>query len=147
MEFKIKTLDDLKNFSIFIKNNYCNEQIFLLKGPLGIGKTQLIKFLLNINSVTSPTFNLLNNYNNENHIYFHFDLYKKDKVFFWQLEELGFNELFENINNKCFIEWPERLDFSLEGVEIIFSYNNDNNEDRVINITRKGDFCEPTKKI
>lgn len=142
MEFIIKNLEDLKNLSIFIKNNYWHKQIFLLKGPLGIGKTQLVKFLLEDltnNTITSPTFNLLNTYNNksENIFYLHFDLYKKDQIFFWQLEELGFQELFNNINNKCFIEWPERLTFPLKGIEIIFSYNNHN---KIINI--KGDSCE-----
>lgn len=140
MEFKINTLEDLKDLSNFIKNNFWQEQVFLLEGPLGIGKTQLIRFLLEnltVNSITSPTFTLLNTYINKNTEeinYLHFDLYKKNKIFFWQLEELGFNRLFENIYNKCFIEWPERLTFPLDGVKIIFSYDNEN---RIINIKNK----------
>ena len=148
MEFQIKNLEDLKDFSIFIKNNYWHQQIFLLKGPLGIGKTQLIKFLLEdetSDSITSPTFNILNTYKNKDLkdiIYLHFDLYKKDKMDFWQLEELGAHELFENTLSKCFIEWPERLAFPLQALEIIFSYENEN---RVININnkiKKGDTYE-----
>jgi tRNA threonylcarbamoyl adenosine modification protein YjeE len=136
MEFKIKNLEDLKNLSNFIKNNYWHQQVFLLTGTLGIGKTQLIKFLLEeetMNPISSPTFNLLNTYTHkiEDIKYFHFDLYKKEEILFWQMEELGLHELLENVNNKCFIEWPERLSFPIEGVEIIFSYENEN---RIINI-------------
>jgi hypothetical protein len=69
--------------------------------------------------------------------YFHFDLYKKNNIPIWQLEEIGFHELFENIHNKCFIEWPENLSFSLGGVEIIFTYNE---EDRIVNIKTKGNI-------
>jgi tRNA A37 threonylcarbamoyladenosine biosynthesis protein TsaE len=45
MEFKITSLENLKDLSIFIKNNYWHQQVFLLKGPLGVGKTQLIKLV------------------------------------------------------------------------------------------------------
>ena len=136
MEFKIKNLEDLKNLSNLIKNNYWHQQFFLLKGPLGVGKTQLIKFLLEeetISPITSPTFSLLNTYMDKlGHIkYFHFDLYKKEEILFWQMEELGVYELLENNKNKCFIEWPERLSFPVAGIEIIFSYENEN---RIINI-------------
>jgi tRNA threonylcarbamoyladenosine biosynthesis protein TsaE len=144
MEFKIKTLENLRQLSVYIKDNYWHEKIFLLRGNLGAGKTQLIKFLLEdltLDPVTSPTFNLLNVYKDKknNTQYFHFDLYKKNNIPIWQLEEIGFHELFENIHNKCFIEWPENLSFSLGGVEIIFTYNE---EDRIVNIKTKGNIHE-----
>lgn len=123
MQFIINTLEELKNVSSYIKNHYWHHKVFALSGPLGVGKTQLVKFLVNkqIEEVSSPTFSLLNIYQDN---YWHFDLYKKDVVDLWQMEELGFYTILENKEAKCFIEWPERLSFSLKSINLVFSYEN-----------------------
>ena len=137
-EFSIYTLVDLKNFSDFLKTYYWQEQIFLLKGPLGIGKTQLVKYLLeNLieESVTSPTFNMVNTYNNKENpsiSYWHFDLYNKNNISYEILEELGFSTIWENINNKCFMEWPEKLNFILKGTILEFISNGTYNIIKII---------------
>lgn len=83
-----------------------NYKIFTFTGDIGAGKTTLIKKLLKhlgvTDVITSPTFNLLNIYNNK---YYHFDLYrlKSDKDFFAQ----GFHELLSYPDSWFFIEWPE----------------------------------------
>jgi tRNA threonylcarbamoyladenosine biosynthesis protein TsaE len=117
MQLLTNTLKDLQIASEFIKNNYWYHKIFCLSGDLGIGKTQLIKFLLPDCNVTSPSFNLLNIYLNT---YWHFDIYNKDSMSLWQMEELGFYNLWENDRNKCFIEWPEKLLFSVSALHIQF---------------------------
>ena len=56
-------------------------------------------------NVSSPTFNIINEYTNHNNEhFFHFDLYRvKSRN---ELFEIGFNE-YINSAHYCFIEWPE----------------------------------------
>ena len=98
MQFIIKNLEDLLLLSNYLKQNYWHHKVFCLWGDLGVGKTQLIKFLIPEYEVTSPSFSLLNIYG---HQYWHFDLYKKDYVSLWEMEELGFNSIWEKENIKC----------------------------------------------
>ena len=92
---------------IFKKNK--SHKLFLLNGEIGSGKTTLIKSflkrLLVKRGVSSPTFNIINDYSNDNNeLFFHFDLYRiKSKN---ELIEIGFDE-YINSGNYCFIEWPE----------------------------------------
>ncbi len=92
---------------IIKKNN--SLRVFLFRGEIGSGKTTLIKYLLKrlcVNgSVSSPTFNIINEYINDNNEYFyHFDLYRiKSKN---ELIEIGFDEYISS-GQYCFIEWPE----------------------------------------
>jgi tRNA threonylcarbamoyladenosine biosynthesis protein TsaE len=88
-----------------------------LIGPLGVGKTSLVKNLLKkINSnfdnqVHSPTFNICNVYNVPELEVHHFDLYRVEAG-----EDLYDIEIWESIDNQgvlTFIEWidlfPELL--------------------------------------
>jgi tRNA A37 threonylcarbamoyladenosine biosynthesis protein TsaE len=69
--FTVSTLEDLRKVALYLKNYYWHNKIFYLKGPIGVGKTQLVQYLLPEYNVTSPTFSLLNIYG-EN--YWHFDI-------------------------------------------------------------------------
>lgn len=85
--------------------------VVILYGELGAGKTTLMKGLIHaataeaLNSVTSPTFNLLQIYEGEKPVY-HFDLYrlKSQGEFLAQ----GFQDYF-NLDGICCIEWPEMI--------------------------------------
>lgn len=76
--------------------------IFLLYGDIGAGKTSLVKEyarLCNIkDSVTSPTFSLLHEYDNK---IFHYDLYNREMS---DLLNLGILDLLSN-NGIHFVEW------------------------------------------
>jgi len=131
MQMVIKNLEDLLLLSNYIKKNYWHHKIFCFWGDLGVGKTQLIKFLIPQCKVTSPSFALLNIYEDK---YWHFDLYKKDAVPLWEMEELGFNSLWETPDSKCFIEWSENLSFSIDALHIKFAYDTTNSDYRHIKI-------------
>ncbi len=102
-------LDELAFVANTILTDMKGHNIFAINGPMGAGKTTLIKeFCVELGItevVSSPTFALVNEYsaNNEEPVY-HFDFYrikKLDEVF-----DIGYEEYFYS-DNYCFIEWPE----------------------------------------
>ena len=80
--------------------------IFLLTGDLGAGKTTFISYLLKcIDSnffVQSPSYNLINEYKNNQFTFFHFDLYRIENEN--EIENLGFYDYWKE-DNICFVEW------------------------------------------
>ena len=103
-----KTKELAKKISINLKIN----DVVFLYGEMGVGKTTFVRYLINkfqtnnklkITEVTSPTFNLLNQYKlNEIEIN-HYDLFRIKS-----LVEIKNLDLFENISNSItLIEWPE----------------------------------------
>ena len=86
----------------------------LLKGALGVGKTTLVKSLVaaigSKDTVSSPTFSVVNEYKTETTKIFHFDLYRiKDLN---ELLDIGFEDYMVG-DHWVFIEWPDILDLSL----------------------------------
>lgn len=88
--------------------------IITLKGDLGAGKTHFVKGLamgLGCNSiVTSPTFTIMNIYEDGRMPVYHFDMYRltgKEEA-----EELGFTEYFDpkTLDGITVVEWPENVD-------------------------------------
>lgn len=136
--YTINSLEELKSFAFMIKEKYWKEnyKMFYFFGDMGVGKTQLIKYLINNFSITSPTFNILNIYNYKNNIqYLHFDLYRKESITLEKMREIGLEILYENKENKCFIEWADKITSKLE--EGIFFYIKKNNEQRIIKLEVK----------
>ncbi|PTW00549.1 tRNA threonylcarbamoyladenosine biosynthesis protein TsaE [Halanaerobium saccharolyticum] len=81
--------------------------LILLKGDLGTGKTLITKAAASVfgyqGEVTSPTFNLVQEYSGEKEI-IHMDLYRLDRT--EELLEIGFED-YLNREAVIFIEWPE----------------------------------------
>lgn len=85
--------------------------VICLKGDLGAGKTHFTKgfvtaFGLEKNTVSSPTFALINEYQGDNIEIFHFDCYRLEDV--QEALEIGAEEYFYG-DGICIIEWPERI--------------------------------------
>ena len=109
-------------------------EIIYLYGEMGVGKTTFVRHLINqfqknkklhITEVTSPTFNLLNEYDIDDLVIKHYDLFRlKDK------SEIKNLDLFENIQNTItLIEWPQLIskNKSIKIIDLIFSYENEFN--------------------
>ena len=105
--------------------------IVFFYGEMGVGKTTFIKYLINIiqkenkleqTEVTSPTFNLLNEYQINKININHYDLYRLKSA-----QELKNLELFENSKSLItLIEWPQIIKDKPENlIELFFKYEDD----------------------
>ena len=118
-----------ENFQDFLQGG---EFIFLY-GEMGVGKTTFIKYLINefqkssdlpILEVTSPTFNLLNEYQVGSKKIKHYDLFRiKNK------RDTNDLNIFEKDNYLItFVEWPELVKDIQEKVIVLkFNYENELN--------------------
>ena len=122
-----KTEELAKSFQEKIKLG----DVIFLHGEIGVGKTTFVRYLINhfqkinnleLTEVTSPTFNILNEYEINKIQINHYDLYRlKD------LEELADLNLFSNNQNLItIIEWPQIINTKPKNlIEIFFKYDDD----------------------
>ncbi len=84
--------------------------IVTLDGDLGAGKTHFTcgaaKALQIQEYITSPTFTIVNEYDNGEILFYHFDLYRISS--YEELLEIGFEEYLSK-QAVIFIEWAERI--------------------------------------
>ncbi len=84
--------------------------VICLEGPLGAGKTTcargLIKAYCGASDVPSPTFTLVETYQNADAALWHFDLYRLEHP--RDVFELGFEDALAD--GICLIEWPDRIE-------------------------------------
>lgn len=119
--------------------------IICLRGELGSGKTVFVKgFAQSLEvkeTITSPTFNLVKEYNDGEMPLYHMDLYRLDD----NDNSIGVSDYF-NKDGICIIEWPEMIEGQLpsERLDIKFKVIDDNV--RVLVCTPHGqqyeDLCE-----
>lgn len=135
-QFISKCEKDTKNFAKSLASHLQNQDIIVLTGDLGSGKTKFTEGILSYfgleNEISSPTFTIVNEYQKENiHIY-HFDVYRlEDSSEFY---EIGGEEYFEN--GICLIEWGELIEDALpkEYMHITFSKDDTDENIRILNI-------------
>tara|TARA_Y100001968_G_scaffold325581_1_gene367066 strand:+ start:3321 stop:3842 length:522 start_codon:yes stop_codon:yes gene_type:complete len=113
----LKDLEETIAFGENFIKSFPDIKLLLLEGPLGAGKTSLVKGIakgLDIQeTITSPTFPLAQHYKKGQIPLIHIDLYRLDKP---QLaNELFLQEEEEASSSKALmvIEWPERLTLDL----------------------------------
>jgi tRNA threonylcarbamoyladenosine biosynthesis protein TsaE len=110
MEYQVKDSDDLYTVAKDLLKFAEHEKVFLFSGEMGAGKTTFIKSICKelgvADSVSSPTYSIVNEYDSPNGKIFHFDFYRikyETEAF-----DLGFEEYLYS-GNYCFIEWPENI--------------------------------------
>jgi tRNA threonylcarbamoyladenosine biosynthesis protein TsaE len=112
MVLTIHHLNDIATTASSFLKATSGHKHFAFYGSMGAGKTTFIKALCQrlgvIETVTSPTFAIVNEYHSkENDVVYHFDWYRINKV--EELFDFGYeNYLFSN--HYCFIEWPEKAE-------------------------------------
>jgi tRNA threonylcarbamoyladenosine biosynthesis protein TsaE len=103
--YTLDTLDTMVTRLTGLKS-HCS--IFTFSGPLGAGKTTLIKRLLAhwgvTELVTSPTFTYVALYRVGDFTFYHFDLYRLKTLS--EFMEAGFDEYLYEPKSVSLIEWP-----------------------------------------
>ncbi len=130
----ISSEETTKELAKELSNYLKGGEIIFLYGEIGVGKTTLVKYLINqfqikkkleTSEVTSPTFNLLNEYDVDDLSIKHYDLFRlKDK------SELKNLDIFENNKNVItLIEWPQLINKEKlnKTIDLIFNYENELN--------------------
>ncbi|MBN1510221.1 MAG: tRNA (adenosine(37)-N6)-threonylcarbamoyltransferase complex ATPase subunit type 1 TsaE [Sedimentisphaerales bacterium] len=96
-------------------------EVFAITGPLGSGKTRLIKGIAagagaeDLRSVTSPTFVIVNEYEGRFDLY-HIDAYRLDSVA--EFERLGFDD-FCYPESTVLIEWADKIESAIGGIDLV----------------------------
>ena len=119
-EFALKFLEKVKP-----------QDVIFLYGEMGVGKTTFVKYLINgfqkknnqiMTEVTSPTFNILNEYQIKKIKINHYDLYRLNSV-----NELKDLNLFDDkLNSITLIEWPQIIiEKPKQLIELNFEYAKD----------------------
>lgn len=85
-------------------------EIYTLTGDLGVGKTVLTQGVASglgiVGTVNSPTFTILQVYENGRLPFYHFDVYRiGDEE---EMEEIGYEDCFFG-GGVCLIQWAERI--------------------------------------
>ena len=106
--------------------------VICLNGDLGSGKTVFTKAFagaMAIEEVTSPTFNIIKEYNGELPLY-HMDVYRTNG----KVDGLGIEEYYDK-GGVTIIEWAEMIEDILpeERLDITFKITGENNRILVIN--------------
>ena len=124
IKYNLEDVDDVAKQLL----NSVTSKVLLIYGEMGVGKTTLIKAIVKAlgskDEVSSPTFSLVNEYENGSKCIYHFDLYRVKTI--EELFDFGIEEYLHN-DSWCLIEWPELVKDYL---------NSDYNE---INLTTNAD--------
>jgi tRNA threonylcarbamoyladenosine biosynthesis protein TsaE len=110
-EISCKSIHELPAIACALLEKYKNERIFLLRGAMGAGKTTFMqavaKELQSKDTVSSPTFAIVNQYETKNGILYHFDFYRIKNL--KEALDIGFEEYLYS-GDYCFIEWAENVE-------------------------------------
>ncbi|WP_457611012.1 tRNA (adenosine(37)-N6)-threonylcarbamoyltransferase complex ATPase subunit type 1 TsaE [Lutibacter sp.] len=116
--------------------NLSKHKILLFYGEMGVGKTTLIKEIIKqlgvTDTVSSPTFSLVNEYHTtQNEKVFHFDFYRIDTE--EEALDIGIEEYFYS-DNWCFVEWPNKVENLLPLKSVTISITTNSNQQRTIEL-------------
>lgn len=86
-------------------------KFFVFEGEMAAGKTTFIKAfceVLGVNDiVSSPTFSIVNEYEAENGLVYHFDFYRLKNL--QEAYDIGYEEYFYS-DAICLVEWPTKVE-------------------------------------
>ncbi len=111
MQLIVDSEKELKKAAKEIIGYSGDKHIWIFYGEMGAGKTTLIKAIANQfeieDNVSSPSFNLVNEYRNtQDKVFYHFDFYRiKNET---EAMDIGVEEYFDS-GDLCFIEWPQKI--------------------------------------
>ncbi len=109
---KADHLKELPEIARKLVEQFAEERVFAFYGKMGAGKTTFIQSVCRVlgsdDTVTSPTFALINEYNTKkNGSVFHFDFYRIKNL--EEVFDLGYEDYLYS-GSYCLIEWPELIE-------------------------------------
>jgi tRNA threonylcarbamoyladenosine biosynthesis protein TsaE len=136
MKIIIKNKTGLPEAALKFIKTFQGKKIFAFYGTMGAGKTTIIKKICEslgaTDTVTSPTFTLVNEYRTLNgEPIYHIDFYrirKKEEIF-----DFGIEEYFDS-GRYCFMEWPELIEEFLPGETVKVRLTVGENDERILTI-------------
>jgi tRNA threonylcarbamoyladenosine biosynthesis protein TsaE len=128
------TIQDLPKIAGMILANTTSKTL-LFYGDMGVGKTTLIKELakkLGVqDTLSSPTFSIVNEYLLDSDKLFHFDFYRINSE--EEVLDIGIEDYFESTHWKL-IEWPEKVEKFLPAENSKIQLTKNQNGSRTLNL-------------
>ena len=135
---EINSLSDLDLVAEQIITSLDGRDVVLFRGGMGAGKTTLISRIVALlgaeDTVTSPTFAIVNQYEGDSRRIYHFDFYRIKSV--EEVYNMGYEEYLYS-DAVCFMEWPELIEGLLPEECIRVEIEEENDGTRTIAIIRK----------
>ncbi len=105
------TLNQIDEIAHLLIQEAGDQKVWIFRGEMGAGKTTLIKSLAKAlqvaDSVSSPTFGIVNEYQTQaKELLYHFDFYRLDDPM--EALDIGIEEYFYS-GNYCWLEWAEKI--------------------------------------
>lgn len=109
---EIRDLVALRAFARELAGKLAPGRVLTLAGPLGAGKTALVRELVDVlgldsGEVRSPTFSLVNVYSGPRGRAYHVDLYRAESEA--DLAGIDIEDYLYDPEAFAFVEWPERI--------------------------------------
>jgi tRNA threonylcarbamoyladenosine biosynthesis protein TsaE len=133
-------IGELERVADELMATFQESRIFAFYGHMGSGKTTFIraicKTLQSDDTVTSPTFAIVNEYRTATgKSLFHFDFYRLKKL--EEAYDLGYEDYFYG-GDYCLIEWPEKVESLLPPSYVEVKISEDGDQTRTIEASLVG---------
>ncbi|TDM14037.1 tRNA (adenosine(37)-N6)-threonylcarbamoyltransferase complex ATPase subunit type 1 TsaE [Macrococcus bovicus] len=145
MHIVIDSLEDMEKLASSLAAQAQANDVYLLKGDLGAGKTTFSQFFGKALGVTrtinSPTFNIIKSYQGRLPFH-HMDCYRLEE----SEEDLGFDDYFYN-EGVTLIEWPQMIEEFLPESYMTIEINRTSDLSREVILTATGKRYETILEV
>lgn len=132
---EIDSLSELPRVAEAVIEALDGRSVVLLRGGMGAGKTTLVSRIAALlgaeDTVTSPTFALVNQYEGQECRIYHFDFYRIDSI--EEVFDLGYEEYFYS-GDLCLVEWPEKIEPLIPDDAMVVRITEGDDEQRIFEI-------------
>lgn len=132
---EINSLSELDLVAEQIISSLDGRDVVLFRGGMGAGKTTLISRIVAMlgaeDTVTSPTFALVNQYEGDSRRIYHFDFYRIERI--EEVFDFGYEEYFYS-GDLCLVEWPEKIEALLPDDAMVVRIEADDDQRRIFEI-------------
>ena len=144
-KYTSRSEEDTRELAENIESEKFPGMVICLTGELGSGKTVFVKGFAKAlevkETITSPTYNLIKEYNDGEMPLYHMDLYRLDE----KKDDIGLSDYF-NKEGICIIEWPEMMENDLPQERLDIDIKVVDDETRILILKPYGsqyeDLCE-----